>query len=99
MPRKRLGHQGATDANQPDIVKALRKIPGCKVIIDMDDILVGFRGRNYWFEIKDPEKALNKDRTWKKGALKPSQVELSATWPGQYNIVTSIEEIVAIIGA
>lgn len=86
------------DENQPGIVDALRKIPGCEVITDMDDILVGFRGVNYWFEIKDPEKTRNQDGSWRHGAIKPGQMDLARSWPGQYHIVCSIDEILKIMG-
>lgn len=33
-----------SDANQPEIVKALRKIPGVTVQVGMDDILIGRNG-------------------------------------------------------
>ena len=98
MPRKRRGHQGAIDANQPDIVKALRKIPGVQVLVDMDDILIGYRGVNYWIEIKDPEKCLNGDGSWRNGSVKDCQIELDRSWPGQYAIVTSLKQILEIIG-
>ena len=43
------------DANQPDIVKDLRKIKGVTVELNHDDILVGYKGITYWYEIKTPE--------------------------------------------
>ena len=47
----------AVDKNQPEIVKALRKL-GAKVVITSQlknafDILVGFRGRLFIMELKD----------------------------------------------
>lgn len=97
MPRKRYGHQGKVDANQPEIVKQLRAIPGVQVEVDKDDILVGYKGVNYWFEIKDPEKTLKADGSFKAGALKDCQIELLASWPGQYDVVTSFEQILEIL--
>ena len=86
------------DANQPAIVKALRKIPGVTVYLDVDDILVGYKGVNYWYEIKDPEKIFNKDMTFKKGAIKDSQIKLLAEWKGHYKIVWNLDMILKDIG-
>ena len=59
-----------------------------------DDILVGKNGKTYWYEIKDPKKALKQDGTFKAGQIKDSQIKLSNEWRGHYKIVTSTEEIV-----
>jgi hypothetical protein len=82
------------DANQPDIVAALRK-KGYSVEPQHDDILVGVAGLNLWFEIKDPEKTLLKSgriRTTDK-VFKDKQIELMRSWQGQYQAVWSLEEI------
>src|ERR1700677_1842760 len=56
--------RGRTDANQSQIVSDLRKM-GCSVLIlsnigqGCPDLLVGFRGFNYLFEVKDPTKPPN----------------------------------------
>lgn len=76
------------DANQPEIVDTLRKIPGVKVELSHDDILVGYKGKTYWFEIKVSEKAKKKD----------SQLELEQNWPGHYKIVWDIEQIFNELG-
>jgi hypothetical protein len=91
MPRRR---NDRIDANQPDIVKALRKIPGVTVQIGMDDILVGHKGKTLWYEIKEPELAVSK-RTGKinDSAKKDSQKRLEKEWQGHYRIVSSIDEI------
>ena len=86
------------DANQPELVKALRKITGVTVQLDIDDILVGYKGRNYWYEIKDPEKVFKKDGTFNKGEIKPSQTKLLAEWKGHYKIVWSLDMILDDIG-
>ena len=76
------------DANQPEIVKALRKIPGVTVELGMDDILVGYQGVTYWYEIKVSEKSV----------VKPSQVKLLEEWKGHYKIVWNLEMILEDIG-
>ncbi len=84
------------DVNQPLIVDQLRSM-GMSVQLGMDDILVGWEGKTFWFEIKDPEKTLKKDGTYRAGTLKPSQEKLLDSWGGQYNVVHSVEEIVDIV--
>ena len=86
------------DSNQPAIVEALRKIPNLSVELDKDDIFVGYKGVNYWYEIKDPEKVFNKDMTFKKGAIKDTQTKLLAEWKGHYKIVWSLDMILEDIG-
>ena len=76
------------DANQPEIVKQLRKIPGVTVETQHDDILVGYKGITYWFEIKVNEKS----------AIKPSQKYLNENWTGHYQIVWDIKQIMEAIG-
>ena len=74
------------DANQPEIVKALRR-HGYSVELDHDDILVGHKGRTYWFEIKTGPKAV----------IKPSQKKLLAGYLGHYMIAWSAEMIITEI--
>lgn len=76
------------DANEPEIVRALRDINASIKRLDDIDLLVGWQGRNFLLEIK----TLN-------GALKPSQEEMARTWRGQYEIVRSVEEALRAIGA
>jgi hypothetical protein len=80
------------DENQSEIVKQLRQL-GFTVQTGMDDILVGARGKTYWFEIKDPDKAVKKSGGFKAGAIKDSQIKLAAEWKGHYAIVHSLEQI------
>ena len=75
------------DANQPQIVKELRA-RGISVELDHDDILVGYDGKTYWYEIKTGEKAVVKD----------SQKKLLAEYKGHYKIVWSTEMILADMG-
>ena len=86
------------DKNQPSIVSDLRCFPGVAVEVGHDDILVGFRGKTYWFEIKS-ESALSK-RTGEvlESNKKGSQIELEANWKGHYAIVSTLEEILTEIG-
>lgn len=96
MTHKRYANK--VDANQPDIVKDLNKIPGVAVKVGYDDIIVGYRGRTYWYEIKNPEYALKKDGTLNKGALRDSQVGMENEFTGHYKVVTSTDEILKDLG-
>jgi len=82
-----LSYRKKIDANQPEIVKNLRKM-GFTVELDVNDILVGTQGRTFWYEIK------NKDGRNRK---QKSQEELEQTWRGHYKIVWNLEEILADI--
>lgn len=82
-----------TDSNQKDIVKALRKIPGVMVKTGMDDILVGYKGVNYWIEIKVSEAAAKqKSKTTQK------QKELDESWAGHYLVAWTLDQILEDIG-
>ena len=80
------------DKNQNDIVDALRAL-GCSVETDHDDILVGFQGLTFWYELKS-ERALDKNGNVYEFELKPSQKTLLATWRGHYKIVSSLKQII-----
>lgn len=95
MKRKAFGKQ---DANQKGIVDALRRLPGVGVAVEHDDILVGYMGCTYWFEVKNPDTISKVTGKVRRNALKPSQNDLLDTWPGHYEVVTTLEEILASIG-
>lgn len=84
------------DSNQKRIVEEIRKI-GASVFSlaavkkGFPDIIVGYRGNNYLFEIKDGSKPVSKRK------LTPIQVVMHANWKGQVNVVTGSEEIIKII--
>ncbi len=82
-----------TDANQGEIVGFLRAIPGVTVAslsqvgAGVPDILVGYHGRNYLFEIKDPEKPPSQRR------LTKAQKGFHALWRGQVAVAETFGEI------
>lgn len=86
------------DANQPEIVKGLRRA-GASVLIlsnlkNCFDILVGFRGINYIMEIKDGTKAPSKRK------LTEGEQKFADEWKGgKYHIVLSLQQALEIIGA
>ena len=82
------------DNNQNEIVKALRKMHGVSVKVGMDDILVGFNGKNYWYELKSASTVSKKTGGVRESAKKKSQIKLEESWTGQYTIVSSLDEII-----
>lgn len=80
------------DANQAQIVADLRAIGATvqhlhEVGHGCPDILVGFRGRNYLFEIKGP-----------KAVMTPKQGEWHETWRGSAWIISSLEHALEVMG-
>ena len=86
------------DANQNEIVAALRGIPGCKVAITsalghgFPDIVVGWMSNNYLIEIKDSDKPPSKRR------LTPDEKKFHEQWAGQIDIAETFEDCLRIIG-
>ena len=79
MPRMRADK---VDANQPQVVRELRAL-GYSVEVGKDDILVGHKGRTFWYELK----------VGPKSPVKPCQRVLEAHYRGHYRIVWSTEMI------
>ena len=84
------------DANQNEIVKALRQI-GCGVQSlasvgkGVPDLLVGFRGVNFLIEVKDGSKPKSAQK------LTPDQIEWHRNWQGKTFIVNSVDHAIAVI--
>lgn len=82
------------DGNQAEIVELLREIPGCTVAVTsavgngFPDIVVGYRGFNFLFEIKDPTKPKSDQE------LTDDQQRFHAAWKGQVHRVFGVAEIV-----
>ena len=85
------------DANQSEIVKALRQIGASVQLLHAvgqgcPDLLVGFRGVNVLIEVKDGKKPPSqRQRT-------PAQEEWIRTWRGQHCLVTSVSEALGVFG-
>ena len=77
------------DANEPEIVEAL-KLHGASVIqMDKLDLIVGYKGKTHVMEIKNP------NTSWE---LKPSQKKLINSWVGSpIHIVTTKEQAINIV--
>lgn len=86
----------ATDANQPEIVKALRAI-GCSVQTlhevgkGVPDILAGLRGKNYLIEIKDGSKPPSGRQ------LTSDQKDWHAGWRGTVHVVKNVDEAIRVV--
>lgn len=84
------------DANQREVVKALRAI-GCTVAITSSlgdgfpDLVVGYRGRNYLIEVKDGNKPPSRRK------LTKDEKQFSESWKGQYAVVESIDEAIGLV--
>ena len=85
------------DANQKDIVDALRAIGATvqhlhAVAQGCPDLLVGRQGVNYLLEIKDGAKSLSQRR------LTPDQVAWHSIWQGNASVVATIDEAIGAVG-
>ena len=80
------------DANQPEIVAALKKV-GATIWHTYPlgrggpDIVVGYGGRSYPMEIKS-----------KDGVLTEDEVKWHKAWQGNISIVRSVDEALEVIG-
>lgn len=85
------------DANQKQIVKQLRQLPGVSVKITsmvgdgFVDAVIGYRGRNYLAEIKDPSQPPNKRK------LTPDEQRFHKDWKGQVAIIECLDDALKMI--
>jgi hypothetical protein len=85
------------DENQAEIVEALRGIPELSVLIlssvgaGCPDVMVGYRGANFFFEIKNPKKPKAD------AELTEDQQKFHANWKGQVQKVFSLKEIITTL--
>ena len=87
-----------TDANQTEIVKALRQAgatvqPLAAVGNGCPDLLVGYRNRLFLLELKDGNKPPSAQK------LTPDQVEWHQVWQGHVQVVNSVDGALRAIGA
>lgn len=84
------------DANQPAIVSALRGV-GASVLHlhqlkNCFDLLVGYRGKTFLMEVKDPAQPPSKRQ------LTEGEAEFKQRWRGStYHIVHTVDEAISII--
>ena len=84
------------DANQSDIVKALRKLGASvqtlhEVGKGCPDILVGHRSKNYLLELKDGTKSPSRRK------LTDDEFRWHATWNGTVYVVESVDEAIEVM--
>jgi len=84
------------DANHVQVVTQLRKIGATvldiAVLKNCCDIAVGYHGKNYLFEIKDPEKTPSQKK------LTEGEVGFHESWRGQVNVIETIDDAMKIMG-
>ena len=86
------------DRNQPDIVRALRSLPGISVAVTsavgdgFPDIVVGYKGKSFLFEIKDPEQPPAKRR------LTQDELVFHERWQGHIDVALTDLDILRQIG-
>ena len=84
------------DANQNEVVAALRKIPGCSVAITsmvgqgFPDLVVGYKYRNYLIELKDGKKPPSARK------LTPDEQKFFSTWQGEVWVCNSLDDVLQI---
>ena len=91
-----MRYNARVDSNQKQIVTDLRKL-GYSVLHTHQlkncfDILVGYMGKNYAFEIKDGNKPPSQRK------LTPGEQSFFDSWRGQVDKVETVEQIIKIIG-
>ena len=85
------------DANQPEIVQALRKA-GCTVQTlaavgkGVPDLLVGLRGSNFLLEIKDGKRPPSQKK------LTDDQVAWHKAWGGSVTVVENPDQALRAVG-
>lgn len=84
------------DTNQPAVVAGLRKIGAsvrslAQIGKGLPDLLVGFRGKNFLFEIKDGSKSKSQKK------LTTDEQLFFDTWKGSAYLIESLEEAIEIL--
>ena len=92
-----MRRHGKVDANQADIVKALRQA-GCSVFVTSSvgdgfvDLVCGRHGKNEMLEVKDENQPPSKRR------LTPKEQEFRDNWRGTIYTVESVEDALSVMG-
>ena len=94
QPRRAL----RIDDNQKDIVDKLMKLPGISVDVGHDDIIVGWQGKNFWYEVKKQSEVSRKTGEIRSSALTHTERNRLMYWPGHYKVVWTFEQILEDMG-
>ena len=86
------------DTGQQEMVNILRKIPGMSVEVGHDDILVGMKGKTYWFELKSPDAISKRTGRVKDSEITRSERDRLDNWKGHYSMVWDIMHIIEEVG-
>lgn len=86
-----------TDGNQTEIVADLRKLgvtvfPTHTVGSGFPDLVCGWRGNNFLFEVKDPAKPESKRK------LTPDEEEFRKNWRGTVFTILSADDALSVMG-
>lgn len=79
-------------------MRGLRSLPGVSVHSlaaagdGVPDLLVGYQGRNYLIEVKNPAKPPSVRK------LTPEQLKFHAAWRGQVAVVLTLTDAMQVIG-
>jgi len=85
-----------TDGNHAKLIKQMRQI-GMSVhsthaVHDgFPDVVCGYKGINYLFEIKDPLQPPSKRK------LTPDEIKFHDNWKGSSHVIETIEDVITII--
>ena len=92
------GYAKRTDDNHKQVVEGIRAALPEATVLDLSgagkgvpDLAIGWAGKNYLVEIKDPSKPTSKR------SLTTAQQKLHATWQGQMDVAHTAAEAIAII--
>lgn len=83
------------DGNQRQLVRELRRLPGVSVFPahavggGFPDLVVGYQGRNYLLEIKDPAQPPSGRK------LTGPEQRFRDGWRGQYAVVLCLDDVLA----
>jgi hypothetical protein len=97
MERALFMRKRKVDVNQPELVDQIRQIPGVSVRhthmvgAGFVDLVVGFRGKNFLLELKNPDMPPSKRK------LTPDEEKFFKEWTGQVAIVHNLEDVLKII--
>jgi hypothetical protein len=84
------------DGNQPEIVKALRRIGASVQLLHTvgqgcPDLLAALAGRNVLFEVKDPAQPPSKRK------LTDDEAVWFGNWKGEAHVIETAEQAIAIL--
>lgn len=85
------------DANQSSLVKQIRMIPGVTVAHihtvgqGLCDLIIGYRGKNFLVEVKDPKKPKSQRK------LTTDEEKFHRQWTGQIAIVETASDVMKLI--